>query len=253
MIMHNNTLKTTFLFLACISLLLSCNRPKSFTIHMMGDSTMANKDTTGGNPERGWGMVLGDYFKDNVTVMNYAKNGRSSKSFIDEGLWDSVKVHTMPGDYIMIQFGHNDEKINSPQRYTAPWGEYQDNLRLFIKTAREMGATPVLLTPVARRAFTDGVLDEHTHGEYPAAMRAVAEETGTVLIDMEKATLDWIRAAGDSASRPYFMWVEPGTVKAIPDGRQDNTHSTEIGARRNCEIVCDSIKAEMPDLAKFLK
>ena len=102
MIMHNNTLKTTFLLLACITLPLSCNRPKSFTIHMMGDSTMADKDTTGGNPERGWGMVFGDCFKDNVTVMNYAKNGRSSKSFIDEGLWDSVKVHTLPGDYIFI-------------------------------------------------------------------------------------------------------------------------------------------------------
>ena len=188
------------------------------TLHLMGDSTMADKDISNGNPERGWGMVFENFVDPSVRVINYAKNGRSTKSFIDEGLWDKVKANIRPGDYVFIEFGHNDEKSNKPKVYAAPWGAYQDNLRMFIKTARELGATPVLLTPVARRRFVDGALDETTHGEYPAAMKAVAAETGTVLIDMEKATIDWIKAAGDKASREYFMWVAAGTCPAMPSG-----------------------------------
>lgn len=223
-----------------------------FTIHLMGDSTMADKDISRGNPERGWGMVFENFVDDEVRVINYARNGRSTKSFIDEGLWDKVKANTRPGDYIFIEFAHNDEKSDKPSVYAEAWSTYQDNLRLFIRTARELGATPVLLTPVARRHFINGVLDETTHGDYPAAMKAVARETGTVLIDMEKATIDWIKATGDVASRPYFMWVEPGTCPAIPGGRQDNTHSTPRGARRNCDIVCDSIRAKLPEIAGHL-
>ena len=222
------------------------------TLHLMGDSTMADKDISNGNPERGWGMVFENFVDPSVRVINYAKNGRSTKSFIDEGLWDKVKANIRPGDYVFIEFGHNDEKSNKPKVYAAPWGAYQDNLRMFIRTARELGATPVLLTPVARRRFVDGALDETTHGEYPAAMKAVAAETGTVLIDMEKATIDWIKAAGDEASREYFMWVAAGTCPAMPSGRQDDTHSNARGARRNCDIVCDSIRAKIPQLAEHL-
>ncbi len=223
-----------------------------FTIHTIGDSTMADKNISRGNPERGWGMVFENFVDSSVRVINYAKNGRSTKSFIDEGLWDKVKANMRPGDYLFIEFGHNDEKSGKPSVYAAAWGAYQDNLRLFIRTARERGVTPVLLTPVARRRFVNGVLDETTHGEYPAAMRAVAAETGTALIDMEKATIDWIKAAGDEASRQYFMWVASGTCPAIPDGRQDDTHSNARGARRNCDIVCDSIRVKLPELAEHL-
>lgn len=222
------------------------------TLHLMGDSTMADKSIVGGNPERGWGMVFENFWDDAVRVVNYAKNGRSTKSVIDEGIWDDVKANMRPGDYLFIEFGHNDEKVDKPAVGAPAWGAYQDNLRLFIKTAREMGVTPVLLTPVARRAFKMGRLDETTHGEYPAAMKAVAAETGTAIIDMERATIDWVKAAGDLASRPYFMWVAPGTCAAIPDGREDNTHSTPRGARRNCEIVCDSIRVKLPELAEHL-
>ena len=226
--------------------------PATFTIHLIGDSTMADKDISGGNPERGWGMVFENFVDESVRVINYARNGRSTKSFIDEGLWDQVKADMRPGDYLFIEFGHNDQKAGKEKVYAPAWSDYQDNLRMFIRTAREAGATPVLLTPVARRHFHDGVLDEDTHGDYPEAMKAVAEETGTVLIDMEAATIAWLREAGDEASREYFMWVEPGTCAAIPDGRQDDTHSNARGARRNCEIVCDSIRVKLPALAGHL-
>lgn len=225
----------------------------AFTIHLMGDSTMADKDISKGSPERGWGMVFENFVDDRVRVINYAKNGRSTKSFIDEGLWDKVKSNIRPGDYVFIEFGHNDEKSNKPAVYAPAWGAYQDNLRLYISTVREMGAIPVLFTPVARRNFDEnGVLDETTHGEYPAAMKAVAAETGTVLIDMEAATLDWIREAGDTASRAYFMWLKPGENPAYPEGRSDNTHSNPRGARRNCEIVSDSLRVRLPELAPYL-
>ena len=162
----------------------------SFTIHLCGDSTMAEKDLSKGNPERGWGMMFQNFLDEGATVVNYAQNGRSTKSFIDRGLWDKVYNAIRPGDYVFIEFGHNDSKEDDPERYAAPWGAYQDNLRRFIDETREKGGTPVLLTPVARRWFEDGKLDRECHGDYPAAMKAVAEEKGVILIDMTTPTLD---------------------------------------------------------------
>lgn len=222
------------------------------TIHTIGDSTMADKDISKGNPERGWGMVLENFFDDSVRVINYAKNGRSTRSFVDQGLWDVVKANMRAGDYLFIQFGHNDQKVGKTGTYAEAWTDYQDYLRMFIKTAREIGATPVLCTSVARRHFKDNVLDTETLGEYPEAMKAVAKETGTVLLDMESATIEWLSKAGDLASRPYFMWVEPGTCAAMPAGKEDNTHSNARGARRNCDIACAMIKDQIPELAKHL-
>ena len=116
----------------------------SFTIHLMGDSTMADKDIKGGaNPERGWGMMFPNFLDGGVDVVNYAQNGRSTKSFIDLGLWDKVKAGIRPGDYVFIEFGHNDAKADDPARYAAPYGAYQENLRLFVRTAKDMGANPL--------------------------------------------------------------------------------------------------------------
>ena len=223
-----------------------------FTVHLLGDSTMADKNIANGNPERGWGMVFENFVDPQVRVINYAKNGRSTKSAIDEGIWDHLMANLQAGDYVFVQFAHNDEKENSPDRYAAPWGAYQENLRRFIRETREKGATPVLLTPVARREFNMGRFNPDSHGDYPAAMRAVAAETGTTLIDMTEATNAWIAEAGDMASRPYFMWIDPGVNPAYPQGRQDNTHSNPRGARRNCDIVCDSIRVKLPELAAHL-
>ena len=222
-------------------------------IHLIGDSTMAPKDTLKGNPERGWGMFFGEYFDSAIVVYNYAKNGRSTRSFITDGRWENVKTCIVPGDWVFIQFGHNDQKEDDPVRYADPWGAYRENLRTYIRETRELGGTPVLLTPVARRKFTGGVFDDKAHGDYPAAMKSVAEEMGVTLLDITSATNDWIRAAGDKASIPYFMWVEPGECEALPAGKRDNTHSRENGARRNCTIVCDSIRVRIPALAGHLK
>ena len=213
------------------------------TIHLMGDSTMAEKDLTGGNPERGWGMMFQNFLDDSYRVVNYAQNGRSTKSFIDRGLWDKVYEALQPGDYVFIQFGHNDAKADDPERYAPAFGAYQDNLRTFVRGAREKGATPILLTPLARRWFKDGKLDRNCHTDYPAAMKQVAEEMGVTLLDITGASLDWLESLGDEASKPYFM---------ISTGKDDNTHTVARGARKVTEIVCEAVKAQIPAIGEHL-
>jgi len=215
------------------------------TIHLMGDSTMAEKDLPKAGEERGWGMMFQNFLdQEQVRVINYAQNGRSTKSFIDLGLWDKVYAAVQPGDYVFIQFGHNDSKADDPARYAAPWGAYQDNLRLFIDGVREKGGTPVLLTPVARRWFKEGGLDRNCHTDYPAAMKAVASEKGVTLLDVTTPTLDWLEALGDEPSKAYFM---------ISTGKNDNTHLVPAGARKVTEIICGLVKDQIPQLAQYLQ
>ncbi|MBR5107318.1 MAG: pectin esterase [Bacteroidales bacterium] len=213
------------------------------TIHLMGDSTMAEKDLSDGKLERGWGMMFPNFVDDTFQVINYAQNGRSTKSFIDKGLWDMVQYALQPGDYVFIQFGHNDAKADDPDRYAPAFGAYQENLRTFIRGAREKGATPILLTPVARRWFKNGKLDRNCHTDYPAAMKQVAEEMGVTLLDITTPTLDWIESIGDEASKAYFM---------ISTGKDDNTHTVACGARKVTEIVCDALKAQVPAIGEHL-
>ncbi len=215
------------------------------TVHLMGDSTMAEKDLPKAGEERGWGMMLQNFLNpEEVKVINYAQNGRSTKSFIDLGLWDKVYAAIQPGDYVFIQFGHNDAKADDPARYAAAFGAYQDNLRLFVDGVREKGGTPVLITPVARRWFKEGGLDRNCHTDYPAAMKAVAKEKDVILLDVTTPTLDWIEGLGDEASRAFFM---------ISTGKNDNTHLVPAGARKVTEIVCGLIKEQIPSLAKSLQ
>ena len=227
------------LYLACIWLVAS-----SFTtIHLMGDSTMAEKDLKGGNPERGWGMMFQNFVDSTFRVVNYAQNGRSTKSFIDRGLWDKVYNALQPGDYVFIQFGHNDAKADDPERYAPAFGAYQDNLRTFIRGAREKGATPVLLTPLARRWFKNGQLDRNCHTDYPAAMKQVAEQEGVTLLDITTKSLDWLEGLGDEASKAYFM---------ISTGKDDNTHTIARGARKVTELVCEAVREQIPAIGEHL-
>lgn len=212
------------------------------TIHLMGDSTCADKDLSRGNLERGWGMQFPNFLDDGIKVVNYAKNGRSTKSFITLGHWDEVKANIKPGDYVFIQFGHNDSKQTDSVRYAPAYGLYQDNLRMYCRTAREMGATPVLLTPLMRRYFKDGKLDTECHGDYPDAMRQVASELGVELLDITASSAEWLQGLGDEASRQYFMWIPEGVYAFCPEGKEDNTHTKANGARAVAGLVCDAIR-----------
>ncbi|MBR3075387.1 MAG: pectin esterase [Bacteroidales bacterium] len=204
---------------------------------------MAEKDLSKGTPERGWGMMFQNFLDNGAQVINYARNGRSTKSVIDLGEWAKVYEAVQPGDWVFIQYGHNDSKQSDSLRYAAAYGAYQDNLRAFIEGVRAKGGNPVLLTPVARRWFKQAGLDRNCHGDYPAAMKQVAEESGTPLLDVTTATLDWLEGLGDEASRPYFM---------ISTGKDDNTHTVACGARKVTEIVCGLIRDQLPQIAEHL-
>jgi lysophospholipase L1-like esterase len=198
----------------------------SVTIHIVGDSTAAIFPAS--DPRVGWGAVLGNYFGGGVTVHDAAQSGRSSKSFIDEGFWNSVKTTIKPGDYVFIEFGHNDEKYGDAARYTIPNTSYRYYLKTYIAETRALGGFAVLLTSICRRQFSGTtVLD--SHAAYTAAVLAVGTETGTPVIDLQAKTNAWLTALGSAASVAYFA---PG----------DSTHLNADGAVAVAGMVAQGIR-----------
>jgi DNA sulfur modification protein DndE len=198
-------------------------------LFLVGDSTMSEKEPDRA-PETGWGMVLADFAKPSLTLHNHAKNGRSTKSFMDEGRWESVLEALQPGDYVLIQFGHNDEKTADLSRFTAPREEYTANLRRYVEDARAKGAHPILATPVCRRHFDEHGRLQATHGDYPAAMRDLASELDVPLVDLQAATWNGLQAIGPEHSVSLFLHLEPGQYANYPDGKVDDTHFSRHGA-----------------------
>lgn len=234
------------LLLLLPTMLLAEGAPRLFLI---GDSTCANKRLDKENPERGWGQLLPTLLSEEVIVENHAVNGRSTKSFRDEGRWQVVYSRLQEGDYLLIEFGHNDQKINDTTRYSSP-SAYAENLRCYVREAREKGAIPLLLTPIVRRNFVDGVLTD-THAPYADTMRMVAQEMGVPLLDMERKTQAWVAALGEEASKACFMWVEAGRCPLYPDGRADNTHLNVRGARAVARMVANALREQVPALASY--
>jgi pectin methylesterase-like acyl-CoA thioesterase/lysophospholipase L1-like esterase len=222
-------------------------RPTLLTIFTIGDSTMANKPLAGGNPERGWAQMLPEYLTEEVRVDNHAQNGRSSKSFIDEGRWDKVLARLTPGDYVFIQFGHNDEKPD-PARHTEPGSTFDDNLRRYVRQSRAKGAVPVLFNAIVRRHFVDGVLTD-THGAYLDAPRRVSQELNVPFVDANRITHQLVADLGDEPSKQLYLWFAPNTVAAKPEGKQDDTHLNVQGARRIAGLLMDAVAREVPALA----
>lgn len=220
--------------------------------YLIGDSTCADKSLEKQNPERGWGQLFRALFDEEVAVENHAMNGRSTKSFRNEGRWQPIQDALRPGDYVFIQFGHNDEKVHKPAVGSEP-EQFAENLRRYVRETREKGAVPVLLTPIARRHFdAEGHLLK-THGVYPDCVRRVAAEEQVALLELEGATEAWLRELGDEPSRRYFMWVAPGTSPLYPDGREDNTHLHVRGAHVVSRMVADAVRERLPELAAHLR
>ena len=267
-------MKTTRIFLAALTLLMltsAFTMRKTVTVFMIGDSTMANKDTTGGKQERGWGMMLQQYFKSGVVVDNHAVNGRSSKSFIDEGRWDVVLSKMKPGDYVIIQFGHNDEKP-AADRHTDPGTTFDANLRRFVLESRARGGIPILCNAVVRRNFyrqVDSSVDDEslrnttyedekvnsdtlidTHGAYLLSPRNVARELNVPFIDANRVTHDLEQGMGIEGSRRLHMWFRPGEHPSVPKGRKDNTHYNVFGATVVAGLLAEEIAHQVPALKK---
>lgn len=218
-------------------------------VYLIGDSTCANKNLEKQNPERGWGQLFRAFFDETVVVENHAMNGRSTKSFREEGRWEPIYTEMQAGDYVFIQFGHNDEKVDRPKVGSVP-EVFAENLRRYVRETREKGGIPVLLTPIARRHFTaEGELIK-THGEYPDRVRQVAEELDVPMLDMEQVTEAWLKELGDEPSRPYFMWVKKGSSPLYPDGREDNTHLNVQGAHVISRMVAKLVEEHLPALAE---
>jgi lysophospholipase L1-like esterase len=225
--------------------------PAAPLVYLAGDSTMATKPLE--LPERGWGMALHGLMKDPAMIQNHAVNGRSTRSFLAEGRWSRIAAALQPGDFVIIQFGHNDEKIDRPAVGTDAAGAFRDNLRRFIRETRARGATAILATPVARRKFDQAGKLQPTHGAYPAAIRAVAAEENVALLDLEAATSRWLQEVGDEPSRKFFMWIEPGRYREIPDGRKDDTHFVEAGAVEVAALAAAQLREQHLPLARWLK
>ena len=200
------------------------------TIFWAGDSTVAfnHIDTY---PQTGIGQVFSLYLKEDFEVRDYAVNGRSTKSFIDEGRLVRIDHEICEGDFLFIQFGHNDEKEQDPARYAAPFGEFQKNLRTFSEVARSHKAQPVFITPLERRHFDPGTgLIIPSHGEYPAAMIQVAQEEKVPCIDLNRSSRELMNSLGDEASKEFFVHVPAGKYAAFPEGKSDDTHLQYHGA-----------------------
>lgn len=261
-----------FCILLTVLFLSAFKSDRVITIFMIGDSTMANKSLDAGNLERGWGHVLGGFFTEDVRVDNHALNGRSSKSFIDQGHWEEVVNKIRPGDYVFIQFGHNDEKTN-PDRHTEPGTTFDENLRKFVRETREKGGIPVLFNSVVRRNFgenpnaiaaddlrpekTDAIEEGDTlidtHGKYLDSPRNVAKELDVVFIDLNRATKELVESMGVEGSKRLFMWIPAGVSPACPKGRQDNTHFNVYGARQVARLAVQAIEKQIPELGKYVR
>lgn len=252
------------------------------TIFTIGDSTMANKPLEGGNPERGWGQMLSRYFSEEIVIDNHAVNGRSSKSFIDEGRWDKVLAKLKKGDYVFIQFGHNDEKRDE-KRHTDPGTTFDANLKRFVEEARAKGAIPVLFNSIVRRNFGKADADAvakavvqddiregidpnapqaevntgarliDTHGAYLDSPHNVARELEVPFVDLNRVTHDLVEQMGPEASKQLFVWVAPNTVPALPKGREDNTHLNVRGAATVAWLAVQEVIKVVPALKPYVR
>lgn len=250
----------------------------TITVFMIGDSTMANKPLDKENQERGWGQMLPIYLEGAIKVDNHAVNGRSSKSFIDEGRWEKVHEQIRPGDYVIIQFGHNDEKAKSPDRYTVPGSTFDANLKKFVNETREKGGTPILMNSIVRRNFpangiaaaqtddrqktwkkglenypAEGDTLVDTHGDYRIAPKNVAEEMGVVFVDMNTLTHELVQGLGKDSSKDLFMWMPVGKYEFAPNGRIDNTHLNVYGGIVVSRLAVNALAEKVPALKPYIR
>lgn len=208
----------------------------------LGDSLMQpnGEDTY---PQTGWPQMLPRFLKEDsgVEICDYALNGRSTKSFIDEGRFKQALDIASEGDVCFISFGHNDEKIEDPSRYTTPYGTYKDNLIYMENEMKKKGVKTIFLTSVTRLKYIDGAL-QYTHMEYPSAMKKVAEELSDPLVDLEELTFQDLSKHDELYNQQHYMILKPGEYKNYPEGKTDRTHMQQNGAIWICSLVVPELK-----------
>lgn len=209
------------------------------TVFYIGDSTVTYNRIDSW-PQQGMSNALGLYLKEGVTLSPHGRNGRSTKSFLDEGAFDAVIQKMQAGDFLLIQFGHNDEK-DDPLRHTDPQTSYKKNLTFFIRRAREKGAYPVLITSIARRLFDEaGNFRPGSHGLYPEAVRELGRELGVPVADLTSITEEYLARVGDNPSKGWFMWPK------------DNTHLKPEGAMIMASFLAQELRRFGPPYSDIL-
>jgi DNA sulfur modification protein DndE len=244
--------KITAMLIVCSTRLAFLLPAKKPTVFLTGDSTCANKPVDD-NPERGWGQLIPKYFTDEISIQNHAVNGRSTKSFISEHRWDTVLSRLPEGDYVMIQFGHNDEKLEDSTRSAPAHTLYKENLIRFIKDTRSKGAYPILITPVMRRKFDEAGKFVDQHGDYPGVVKEVGAMLNVPVVDLHKSSEALIVKEGVENSKRLFLNIPPNHFKNYKGKEEDNTHFSEYGAASIASLVCQGIKELKLPLASYLR
>jgi lysophospholipase L1-like esterase len=230
------------LFLFPFILFVFATPQKNIRIWLIGDSTVCTQPRDR-SPVTGWGTPFEDFWDSTVTVCNRARGGRSTRTFISEGRWKQVSDSLDEGDYVFIQFGHNDE-AKEPQykeRYT-PVPDYITNLIMMIQETREKKAIPVLVTPVTRLVFDSAGHIKETHKEYSAAVREVGLKYKVAVVDLDERSRELVQQLGIEVSKMLYMQLDSLQHPHYPVGRKDNTHFNEYGARRMAELVLKEIR-----------
>lgn len=207
------------------------------TVFLAGDSTVTDQDL---EPWASWGQCITPYFDSSIIIANYAFSGASLSSFKSSGRLKKITSLIRPGDYLMIEFGHNDEKIKGEEN--GPWRSYSDLLTEYIQLAKSKGAIPILVTPTQRRLFNENGKIQSTHGEFPDAMRAVAKKNKVSLIDMTQMTTDLYESWGEEVSRKAFVQYPANTFPGQTTRLEDNTHFNSFGANEIARCIIEGLK-----------
>jgi lysophospholipase L1-like esterase len=226
---------------------------QSVTIYGIGDSTMADKVKPNENPEHGWLQVFPTFLTKEARVINKAVNGRSTKSFLNEKRWDSIYKNLKRGDYVFIQFGHNDGKETDSIRYTNPHTAYRYNLIKFVEESRQKGAIPILFSSVTRRKFNEQGVLLSTHGDYTQETRLIAKEYKVPFIDLEYLSEKLEKRYGPENSKKLHIHFAAGEHPYYPTGKDDNTHYSLLGATEISKIVAKAFLSNEDASLKKLK
>jgi len=227
------------------------NELKPLKLHLVGDSTMSDKPNLA-YPERGWGQLLPQFLLPQLSVVNHAANGRSTRRFLSEGRWQLLLSELGRGDYVLIQFGHNDSKQSDPARYAAFDGDYQTFLAQFIADVRARGATPMLASPICRRNFAENGSLKRDLAGYANAAAKVAKAAEVSFFDLQQHSCGLWQQLGKDASQPYFIQVPAGLYQKFPDGKVDNTHLTLQGASKIAQFFVQELKKQQHPLAAYI-
>jgi lysophospholipase L1-like esterase len=247
--------KISLKFAAAFGMLLLMSfalQQKKIRIYLIGDSTMCLYEPSRA-PVTGWGMPFVNFFDKTVQFENRARGGRSTRTFLSENRWKPIADSLSAGDYVLMQFGHNDEAKEEiyKDRYT-PVADYKTNLIRFITETRGKKANPILITPVSRMKFDARGIAQETHAEYTSAVYEVGKQYDTPVIDLDKASRELYQQLGPERTKMLFMQIAPGVNPVYPEGQKDNTHFNELGAREIAQLVLREIRTLNLELANHI-